>query len=327
MKLTGVTGDVKYWIGETEYTATKIKDGEYTLTLANGQMAMIKNILNGTKYTVTETPVTGYTTTYLKNEKKVEGYEVSGTIIPGATVNETFINTYAVGSLELTKTVEGTVTDVYPSNFGFTLTLSDAAALANCKIQINDGTVNAMPQDGKFTLEHGQKAIITGIPQGVTYTVTEDAQVNGKNVADYFTVTAVGEKVNGNVVTGMIAVDTTDKADFTNTAKTGSLTIEKSATGGNAGDTFLFDVTGPNNYKTTVVLTAGKEITLTELPFGEYFVKENTAWSWRYKTDDSEESAVISAAQNGYVEISNTIDNEKWLDDEATVVNKFTKTN
>lgn len=304
------TQDVKYQIGEGEEVEATLTNGKFTVQLGAGATVLIKNLLHGTTYTVTEEPVTGFATTITTTQDN----NVSGAIDAGNTDTVEVKNTYKVGTLNVIKKVDGTVTTDYPSNFGFTLELKDANDVAvTPNIQINGVAATATNGKYTFSLTDGGTATITGIPQGVTYTVAENVQ------AGYFEVSATN-------ATGKMAADGNVKAEFTNTPLTGSLTISKTikGNGANGSDTFLFDVTGPNGYQTTVVLTAGKEITLTNLPFGDYTVTENTAWSWRY-TISGQKSQICDVVPGTVpaADFTNERTENKWLDGEVTDDNTF----
>lgn len=105
-----------------------------------------------------------------------------------------------------------------------------------------------------------------------------------------------------------------------------TLTITKS--GANSGDSFLFNVTGPNGFSRQVVITGNGSVTLTGLRIGEYTVTEDTSWSWRYTTENGTQTANITAENtSAKITVTNNYSNDKWLGDETSAVNKFTKNN
>ena len=113
--------------------------------------------------------------------------------------------------------------------------------------------------------------------------------------------------------------------------KTCTLTIEKKLAAGttaDAGQRFIFKVTSPNGFDQTVVVGAGKSVTITGLKVGEYTVKEDTAWSWRYTPDQKSYDAELSAGQNNdtkTVTVTNTLKNDKWVTTDVYCKNVFTK--
>lgn len=124
------------------------------------------------------------------------------------------------GNLAISKTIalaEGQRTEINKEQtFTFTVALKDAkgAALTKEYAYTVTGESGEEIKKGKATdgteisFQHGQKAVITGLPAGAQYTVTETA------VAGY--TTSVNGQA-GNEASGTIAADATAAADFTNT--------------------------------------------------------------------------------------------------------------
>ena len=75
-----------------------------------------------------------------------------------------------------------------------------------------------------------------------------------------------------------------ERINFIVHIKSFDLTITKKVEGNvyDDGDTFLFTVTGPNNFEMEVVIPKSGSVTIKGLPVGTYTVTEDTAWSWRY---------------------------------------------
>ena len=132
------------------------------------------------------------------------------------------------GNLAISKTIalaEGQETEINKKQtFTFTVELKDAKGEALTKeyaytVTDESGTEikKGKATDGtEISFQHGQKAVITGLPAGAQYTVTEKA------VTGY--TTSVNGQV-GNAASGTIAAEETAAADFTNTySVTGSLT-------------------------------------------------------------------------------------------------------
>ena len=65
--------------------------------------------------------------------------------------------------------------------------------------------------------------------------------------------------------------------------------------------------------------------TIVGLPVGTYTVSEDTNWSWRYTlVGNNDVSAVLSAENStATVTMTNSLDNEFWLSDEAVAKNVF----
>lgn len=113
--------------------------------------------------------------------------------------------------------------------------------------------------------------------------------------------------------------------------KSFDLTIEKE--GWNEIDenqTFIFNVTGPNDYSTQVVIKGNGSVTIKGLPAGTYTITEDTSWSWRYEPNGgSTQTVTTDKVVNGTatVTFNNTRDNEKWVDGNAYVWNLFDGSN
>ena len=124
------------------------------------------------------------------------------------------------GNLSISKTIaltEGQGTEINKKQtFTFTVALKDAKGEALTKEYAYTVTGESGEEikrgnatDGtEISFQHGQKAVITGLPAGAQYTVTEKA------VTGY--TTSVNGQV-GNAASGTIAAEETAAADFTNT--------------------------------------------------------------------------------------------------------------
>ena len=92
---------------------------------------------------------------------------------------------------------------------------------------------------------------------------------------------------------------------------------------------FVFTVTGPNDYSERVVIRGNGSVTIKNLKPGTYTVTEE-GWSWRY-TGNGTASAEISARTPGSVTFTNvrqtegshSTDGWKWLGGDAYVNNPF----
>ena len=89
------------------------------------------------------------------------------------------------------------------------------------------------------------------------------------------------------------------------------------------GQSFIFNVTGPMGTK-TVVIQGNGSVTLKGLKVGEYKVIEDTAWSWRYRTDNGTQTATLSAVHHdGSVTVTNTLENKQWVSTDVYCKNEF----
>ena len=207
-------------------------------------------------------PVTNKATVQLGNDPAVESNTTSTEI--------------KTGSLSVAKTVvvygdQGTVIDT-EKEFEFTIGLKDASGepLEGAYALNVAGAKGTIGNGQTLKLKHGQKATISGLPEGAQYTLTEAK-------ADGYTVSAKGD-------TGTIKADETVKASFTNTysAKAATLPAEsgfkaskvlkgRDWVDGDAFDAQLKAIDGapmPSGAKDGVLVkTLTKDV--REIPFGE----------------------------------------------------------
>ena len=119
---------------------------------------------------------------------------------------------YQTGILEVSKKVQSSNSEDLERTFAFTVTLSDSTVGGTEGKAFGDMTFTKGV--AKFTLRDGETATATGLPLGVTYTVTEEA-------VEAFTTESTG--ANGKIT------NEGARAVFTNTRKTGSLIIPGSS--------------------------------------------------------------------------------------------------
>ena len=234
--------------------------GVATFTLAHGESATAEGLPTGIEYTVAEAADDDYSMT-------ADGE--TGTITENGNAVAAFVNTRKTGDLMVSKTVEGKDGDM-SKRFSFKVTLDDESISGTYGEMIFANGVAV------FALTHGQSKTAKGLPTDITYTVEETAN-------DDYAVEMIGE-------TGRITEGMTKEAAFTNTRKTGDLTVTKTVTG-TAGDTekqFTFTVTlddtsisgayGDMTFVSgvaTFMLTHGQSKTAKDLPIGTtYTVKE-----------------------------------------------------
>ena len=276
--IDGVKLEGKYpaTINGTDTTVAVDADGEATFTLKGGETITIKGIPDGTTYEVTEASYTadGYT---------VEKTGEEGTIADGTTAEATFTNTRNVGGLTVTKKTAGNGLEEpgVRTTFDITVTLTSKAGVNLV------GTVNgtALPADGTvtegvwskaFTLAADESVTFTGLPEGTTYTVSEEDYT-----AQGFVTTITPQTGSIEVEDGATEAPTVD-VTVTNTRNVGGLTIAKAVTGSGSSvsDTFTFRLklenetvnvdgtynitySGEANQPTTLVVSGGTaQITL-----------------------------------------------------------------
>ncbi len=222
---------------------------------------------------------------------------------------------YTAGDLLVSKAVTGVTGDKTDFTFTLTLTAPSGVTLGEYDYSVSNGKSGKIKSGEKFTLKAGEYITITGIPNGVTYKVTETANPS-------FTSSPKEH-------TGIIG-SSTPHADFTNTLKTGSLKITKTVTGADGlqvNKKFTFTIkpesvtyTGgtpavtnatrnsDGSYTVTLDYDSTKSensVTVTGLPVGTYTVEEkaDSLYTASYSTD----SVSVSAEADATVTVTNTV--------------------
>ena len=146
-------------------TSVRFNDGVGTLTLYHGENAVISGLPKGVIIAITEpgTADDGYTAAY----RKAGVSEATCEFALNSDTSVAVVNTYSAGSLTVTKNVTGTAGDQNTA-FNFTVKLSDETVTGP-----RGSGVTFEKGSASFSLKHGEKKTILGLPAGVTYTVTE----------------------------------------------------------------------------------------------------------------------------------------------------------
>ena len=211
-----------------------------------------------------------------------------------------------VGTLTVRKTVAGN--DMEPGRkFEFIITLSDTLNTYTY-IGANGGPSGTIRGNATIQLAGGQSATIAGLPQGVTYTVTEEDYTPYRYVT-----TKAGEA-------GTIVADVTAEAVFTNTRNApGSLTVSKTVMGNAAEEDKKFEFTitlsdkdntytyagangGPSGTikgSATIALAGGQSITIAGL-------REHTTYEVTEKDYSAEGYTTAKAGDTGRIETNGT---------------------
>ena len=260
----------------TTYGGVEFISGQATVDIKGNESLTINGIPHGTNYTVTE------------RDYREEGYETTS-INEEGTINEhspaiaEFTNTRnTYGDLIVHKRLAGNAAN-RDQRFLFTVTLSDTT--------ISDKFGDMVFENGvaKFELKGGEKLQATGLPNGLTYTVSEK---------DYTDEGYITTKYNN---TGTIVGNEEITVTFVNERNaTGSLIISKKLDGNdpNPEDKFKFtiELTGKpvnGNYsgviftdnKATLELKGGESKQIDGLPNGiTYTVLEDSYREQRYFT-------------------------------------------
>lgn len=318
---TSITGTY----GEMSFT-----NGVATFTLKHGESKKAPGLPNGVGYTVVESDNSGYTVTKTGD---------TGSIIGGETVTAAFTNTKnttpppddpsddpKTGNLTVSKTVAGNGAD-QNKEFTFTVMLSS-------KINGTYGGITFTNGVATFTLKGGESKKATGLPEGITYEVTETDYS-----ADGYVTTKTGD-------TGKIVANGTATADFTNTKTTtppppdnppdnppdtppvtppdtpeyGSLTVKKTVTGDLANKdqyftfTITFNASGSYSYTGSksgtiksgeaVQLKHGESITISGLPAGTTYAVTESGHSG-YRAYASGNTGTIAANKTSTAAFTN----------------------
>ncbi len=290
-----------------QYGQMFFNNGVAVFTLKHGESCTAFGIPAGTYYTVTE--------------YDNEGYEVTsvgevGTVIANTVVSADFVNTREEpedepeedkGGLTVKKTVTGSDGDRF-KEFTFTVTLSDTS--------INGAYGDMIFVDGvaAFTLRHGESITASGLPAGISYTVTETDN-------EGYTVVSFGE-------TGTIPANGEATAEFVNSRgdsdEFGNLTVEKFVTGfGIDYQDFTFTVTlsAPitgqygqmffNDGVAVFTLKHGETATAVGLPAGVSYtvIESNNDY---YIVSSSGDAGIIVNNGSAYCEYINYLTEEDY---------------
>lgn len=290
--------------GDTQFT-----DGKTTFKLKGGEEKLIEGLPAGISYTVSEKNGDGF---------DVVAQGVTGEIESGQTKTAAFTNKRQSGSLKVEKEVVSPAPADASKKFTFTITLSDTTLNGKFgNVQFNGGV-------GTVELASGQSETITGLPLGITYTVTEadapgfmrEGEVTEATEASVRTI-ALGEKT----------------VHVKNTRETGELEVTKTVTSSVATDLtkdfrFKVTITNDNTFagtfggvefargEGTFTLKNGETKSITGLPAGlTYKVEEETASGFiTTKTGDTgtiakdkKSTAAFTNVKSGGLVVSKTV--------------------
>ena len=212
-------------------------------------------------------------------------------------------------------------------SYTFTVTIANAEKDRGYPYTIyyEDNTVkstdNSLVSGGTISLLGGEYAVINNVPGG-TITILENISASSEYVVSW---NMGSTNTVGNTVTATVTAGNQTEIVCINTYRplNADLTIKKE--GWNATDenqSFIFTVTGPNNFSMDVVVHGNGSITIKDLPIGTYTVTENTDWSWRY-TPKGDNGKKITLVANG--ENTVTFENERsliyWLSGDSFCTN------
>ena len=296
-----------------EGSAATISNGQ-TFTLSGGESIKIVGLPVGAVYSVTETPNASYATSV----DGVQGSVASGTLAEDG-AKHGFLNVLQpepVGSLMITKTLEGRTDDLTEEELCFTFivtgdTLENGAVYSGVTAQ--NGALS-------FTIVGSGNKILSGLPLGI-YTVSE-------STVGSFVTTVNGAA--GSVGTAEVTEGATAEVNFVNTYERTSLTITKSYDGMDLNQSAVFTVTTSSGYRTTVIIPDGAgSATITGLKVGDTVtITENKGWVWRYSVSNDRGGGITAQfvldadTTKNTVTFTNTRSISKWLSGENFAVNK-----
>jgi len=253
---------------------------------------------------------TGLSNGILKIEKQVtKDYERD--VLPGDTFTFTVIPTDGV---VLSGDYNVKLTGVYPANSGeipeettdWTVTAEDNKLVVEISFTAEELKELALNDSRAKLLS------VEGLPLG-QYSITENADEDYVQHPNLVQTDTVGSNP-GEVV-------------FTNEYRRhlGTLTINKSVTGTNEQDTFIFHISG-NGVKMDVAVKAGQSVTVYDLPLGSYTVTEDTSWSWRYDqtaSDETDNTITLNDLHANFT-FTNNCEKPEWLNFIFEKLNSFT---
>lgn len=219
------------------YGDVAITDGVGTFNLKDGETVVLEDIPTGTGYTVTETDYSadGYETSANDGSGWTVGNTASGAIRGDNSSTAQFKNTRnTYGSLRITKTVDGNSGDV-TKEFRFKIYVQDGSGIGRINGKFGDVTISS--GTGYFTLKDGQSVTLTDLPNGITYSVSEDDYTS-----DGYTTTSTGASGTIKGYPEGVTFDPQEVA-FTNTRNTAALTVYKKLSGNAVDKTKRFDFT------------------------------------------------------------------------------------
>ena len=270
-----------------------------------------------------------YTTSGSVDMTQDGSYTVTATVSPK---EEAASDSAGASAQPATATVTSTVYVYKPE-----LTFKDSEGYYGDTVPGFDGNLTAT------VWKHGETEANTAVMGAapaltLTYTPDTDAIVDGKiNTRTDFGV-AAAVKIGETDVTANTAFQHTpcegktctlpDGTAFLCYVNTCSLTISKTVTGQNNGQSFVFTVKDANgNVITTVAVKGGASKTITGLPIGTYTVTEDTQWSWQYNltsgNDVTKELKANAAEDYAAADFTNEYKGTNWLTSIADVINTW----
>lgn len=233
--------NAEFYLYKMNEDGTEQQIGATYITGANGKITL-GNLSVGKYYFLETNPSFGFTYDQNDNNKNITKYyfEIQDDT---QVVTIKAYNRRIYKDLTISKTVENAdgsalTAEQLTQEFEFTVTFVNAKGEVDkgtYKYTIGSGSPQKITSGGSIKLKHGEKAVITGLPVGITYTVLETP--------------VAGYRISSNNHSATILPGKDYIAEFVNTTGTddgkGSLSISKQVTGTGADVTkpFTFTVT------------------------------------------------------------------------------------
>lgn len=239
---------------------------------------------------------------------------------PSYTFNGNWVVTGGSNGIDGTYTTEKLKESIV--NWNITSNITITAQCSEPEVTINYEVVG--PQGcGTVALERETVKVYSGNARGSTAT----ANANYKFVGWYADESCTGTALSTNANYIPTKPDTGWK-EATYYAKfepaVADLTIKK--TGADEIDeyqSFIFTITGPDDFSMDVVITGNGSVTIQDLPIGTYTVTEKTGWSWRYEPENNSQSITLTAESENAVTFKNTRKKNQWLSNSSAKENQF----
>lgn len=250
---------------------------------------------------------------------------------------------YQAQVTQIAKTIPG-YTLVSAENQAINIAIEDPANVASKNVktfyyteQVVDIKYQVVGPDNCGTLDNYQESqlkVTTGTVKGAVPTAADGFKFVGWYTDEACTqpvittwvlnnkITPEKTKDLGNDVKGYEAA--TYYAKFE--ADVANLTITKTGCEDiDAGQSFIFTVTGPEGFSKKIVIQGNGTVVLTGLKIGEYTITEDTSWSWRYSPKNGAvvQKITLQPGQTNSVTYVNDRTNNKWLDGNAYAKNVF----
>lgn len=254
---TPVGGPFQIWNGER-------------FMLKHNQKAVIQGLPGQLAYEVVEDNYTdsGYTTEIRDGSGNL--ITSNGAIAGGSDVTRAFTNTkHQPGELAIQKQVVGRYADS-GKPFKFTVAFTGPGATDTYPyVGVNGGPSGNISSGGSVLLSHGQSIVISELPTGLRYKVTEDDYADD----GYFTYTDSTRTTVSREVEGVASATGGNAAVFTNVLPDTELIISKTVSG-SAGDTnknFFFTISfdGPDALRKYFYLYDGETALVNQIATGD----------------------------------------------------------